>query len=465
MKAREILNIGYKQGPIVGLILQSCKSSDLPSSEKRDIIRKIFDYPGSFVDHKDFGSIALELIKIRNPVAAGYEFTEKAFQIWGQDQIDEQTKQQMSNCMALPIVKGGAIMPDGHLGYGLPIGGVLATKDAVIPYAVGVDIACRMMLSIVPIKIEQDQKNPIDQNQSSWIEAINNNTRFGVGASFDKPKYQPVMDMDWNVSKITSQLKDLAAKQLGTSGGGNHFVDIGEITFKNNHGPIEAGTYVAILTHSGSRGPGSKVAAHYSKLAQSLHPHIPPQYKFLAWLNMSGEGVEYWAAMELMGEFASANHHTIHEGILKELKLSPLLQVENHHNFAWKETYNGEELIVHRKGATPAGLGVMGFIPGSMATPGYLVKGLGNHLSFNSASHGAGRTMSRTKAKETYRWNSVNEYLSRRRVTLLSAGLDEVPMAYKDINAVMELQSDLIEVMAKFEPRIVKMADDGTSED
>jgi tRNA-splicing ligase RtcB len=143
-----------------------------------------------------------------------------------------------------------------------------------------------------------------------------------------------------------------------------------------------------------------------------------------------------------------------------------LLDIENHHNFAWRERHrltdgSEEEVIVHRKGATPAGAGVLGIIPGSMATPGYVVRGRGVTASMNSAAHGAGRRMSRTQAKARFTWDQARTFLSERGVTLISAGLDEVPMAYKDIDEVMAAQRDLVEPLARFQPRLVKMAPAG----
>lgn len=167
-----------------------------------------------------------------------------------------------------------------------------------------------------------------------------------------------------------------------------------------------------------------------------------------------------------MGKYAAANHAVIHRHIARALGVQTLLDIENHHNFAWRERHrlrDGSEadLIVHRKGATPAGSGVLGIIPGSMGTPGYVVRGKGVAESLNSASHGAGRRMSRTQAKKMFTWSATQKFLRERGVTLLSAGLDEVPMAYKDIDEVMAAQRDLVETLARFEPRLVKMAPSG----
>jgi tRNA-splicing ligase RtcB len=230
---------------------------------------------------------------------------------------------------------------------------------------------------------------------------------------------------------------------------------------------LEPGQYLALLSHSGSRGAGATIAAHYSRLARQLHPELPPELAQLSWLDLSTEpGQEYWAAMELMGRYAASNHALIHQHIARALGVDVMLDVENHHNFAWRERHqlpdgSEGEVIVHRKGATPAGNGVLGIIPGSMGTPGYVVRGKGVKASLDSASHGAGRRMSRTRAKEMFSWEETQRFLRERNVTLLSAGLDEVPMAYKDIDQVMAAQSDLVEPLARFDPRLVKMAPSG----
>src|SRR5690606_33402361 len=173
----------------------------------------------------------------------------------------------------------------------------------------------------------------------------------------------------------------------------------------------------------------------------------------------------YWLAMNLAGDYASACHEVIHEKIRLALGAGLLAKVENHHNFAWKEKWNGQEVIVHRKGATPAAKGVLGIIPGSMASPGFLVRGKGATASIASASHGAGRLMSRTQAVKTLSTDDLNRLLADEGVTLLGAGMDEAPMAYKNIHEVMAAQKDLVDVVAQFAPKMVRMADDGSRED
>jgi tRNA-splicing ligase RtcB (3'-phosphate/5'-hydroxy nucleic acid ligase) len=322
-------------------------------------------------------------------------------------------------------------------------------------------IACRMKLTVLDLPVRE-----LERKREHLIKAIETETRFGVGATFKQRREHQVVDEDWSVSPVTKQNKDRAWAQLGTSGSGNHFVEFGIFTNTEEVEGLPPGEYVALLSHSGSRGTGALVCAHYSKLAMMRHPNLPMEQKHLAWLPLdSAEGQEYWAAMELMGRYAAANHSLIHRHIAGHLRVNVLLDVENHHNFAWKERHliGGIErdVVVHRKGATPAGAGVLGIIPGSMATPGFLVRGKGNEASLKSASHGAGRVMSRTKDLESFAWEKVNRLLKERGVKLISAGLDEVPGVYKNIHEVMAAQADLVDVLARFDPKLVKMAPHG----
>jgi len=380
------------------------------------------------------------------------------YRIWGSG-LEPDAVQQLKNGCQLPIAVAGALMPDAHVGYGLPIGGVLATDEAVIPYAVGVDIACRMKMTVFELPIAS-----LADDQQRFASALQRETQFGVGASFKTRRLHQVMDADWNVSKVTSGLKDRAWAQLGTSGSGNHFVEFGQLTVLDETIGLARGDYLALLSHSGSRGSGAHIAQHYSRLARDLHGELPKELSHLAWLDLSSEaGQEYWAAMELMGKYAAANHAVIHQHIARALGGQVRLDIENHHNFAWRERHrlpdgSEREVIVHRKGATPAGAGTVGIIPGSMGAPGYVVRGKGVAASLNSAAHGAGRRMSRTKAKATISWDDTRQFLRERGVTLLSAGLDEAPMAYKNIDEVMAAQQDLVEPVARFDPKLVKMA-------
>ncbi|MGD0461832.1 MAG: RtcB family protein [Tepidisphaeraceae bacterium] len=379
-----------------------------------------------------------------------------AFAVWGDD-LDPQALEQMRTAARLPVAVSGALMADAHVGYGLPIGGVLATDRAVIPYAVGVDIACRMKLSILDIPPDRLQREG-----DRLAKVLERETVFGAGGVHRKPLGHDVLAADWDTLPITRRLFDKARAQLGTSGSGNHFVEFGVLSLPAPESGLPAGSYLALLSHSGSRGAGAAIADHYSRLAISLHPELPQELKRLAWLDMDSDpGREYWAAMNLMGEYASANHALIHRQIARALGAEILAGVENHHNFAWKETHGGREVIVHRKGATPAAAGAIGVIPGSMASPAFVVRGRGKESSLNSASHGAGRLMSRRAAKDKFRWAQVKPLLAAAGVRLLSAGIDEVPGAYKDIHRVMQAQSDLVEVIGQFDPKIVRMAPGG----
>jgi tRNA-splicing ligase RtcB len=465
MKTRDLLNMGIPAGKCAEAaqqMLQNAKAARRGMLTVVDDLQRVATNPAAFVGDATYSRLAQLLV---DHAAAGKAYTPRTvdapYRIWG-DNLEDTALQQMRNACRLPVAVAGALMPDAHQGYGLPIGGVLATRHSVIPYAVGVDIACRMKLTVLDLPV-----TALERDKPRLTRALEGETRFGLGAEFRSRRQHDVMDADWRVSKATWGLKDRAWSQLGTSGSGNHFVEFGQLTVLDDGVGLARGKYFALLSHSGSRGAGAQVAAYYSRLARDLHPELPKELGHLAWLDLSTEaGQEYWAAMELMGRYAAANHELIHRHVGRALGVEVLLDVENHHNFAWRERHrlpDGSEadVIVHRKGATPAGAGVLGVIPGSMGTPGYVVRGRGVAASLNSAAHGAGRKMSRTKAKEMFTWDMTHRLLKERGVTLLSAGLDEVPMAYKDIDAVMAAQSDLVEQLARFDPRLVKMAPSG----
>ncbi len=463
MKTRELSNLGIPKGEVMNIAKDAVdryvKNTDgeINRDKFRQLIADIAKRPENFLGDEYFGELA-KMLAVSSLARARFENRQEAapYKQWGSD-IEAEAVQQMVNACNLPVSVRGALMPDAHTGYGLPIGGVLATDNAVIPYAVGVDIACRMKLTVLDLPVGM-----LTGESGRLKEALCRETAFGIGATFKKRREHDVMDEDWTFSPVVNRLKDKAWSQLGTSGSGNHFAEFGTLTLEKADLGLEAGVYLALLSHSGSRGTGNEIAAYYSKLALEMHPELPHELSHLAWFDMNSEqGREYWLAMELMGRYAAANHELIHRYIARHLKADVLLDIENHHNFAWKEFHDGREVIVHRKGATPAGTGDIGIIPGSMATPGYIVRGRGNELSLNSAAHGAGRRMSRKKAKEMFTWSDAKKYLASRGVNLLSAGLDEVPMAYKDIDEVMAAQSDLVEPIARFDPKMVRMAEAG----
>lgn len=460
MNSNELSRLGVPSGDAMRLTIQTIKrlmNEGVGYETVRSGLLDVLYDPEKEKGHSHWGPLAEMLMTVTK-----FEPRDEPapWRQWGTD-IDDQSITQMKNACELPVSVAGALMPDAHVGYGLPIGGVLATANAVIPYAVGVDIACRMKMTVLDIPLTELDD---DRGRGRLQQAIHNQTLFGAGAGFRGAKLRrhPVMDQDWRISPVTIRNKDKAWKQLGTSGSGNHFVEFGELTIHADGLSLPPGQYLALLSHSGSRGTGHAVASHYSSLAMKLRPELPDHLKHLAWLDMDSEdGQEYWQAMNLMGDYAAANHACIHRHVAEHLGAEVLMDVENHHNFAWKEIHDGREVYVHRKGATPASQGVLGIIPGSMASPAYLVRGKGKPESLHSASHGAGRVLSRTQAKKSLDWDQANRLLKERGVTLMSAGIDEVPMVYKDIDEVMDAQSDLVEKLAMFQPRIVKMAPAG----
>lgn len=423
--------------------------------ELKQRIAAVVERPEDHLPCPHFGPLARSLVQ----VGRFEPLRPIPYRTWGRD-IDAASHQQMRTACSVPAARAAALMPDAHVGYGLPIGGVLAVEGAVIPYAVGVDIACRMKLSVL-----DEPPEALVQAPRRWSEALEKGTRFGVGATHAEPQEHPVMDRDWSITRITREQRDRAWRQLGTSGSGNHFVEFGELTLPEADPDLglEQGRYLALLSHSGSRGAGAAVCNTYSRIARARLPRRYAELGRLAWLTLdSDQGQEYWAAMNLMGDYASANHDVIHTLVSRLAGARVIAGVENHHNFAWKEVHDGRQLVVHRKGATPAGLGTLGVIPGSMASPAYVVRGKGNPASLHSAAHGAGRQMSRTEAKKRFNWSAIRRNLAETGVQVLSAGADEVPGVYKDIDEVMAQQQDLVDVIARFDPKLVKMCGDGS---
>jgi tRNA-splicing ligase RtcB len=463
---KDLVGFGMEPGKVMGVALRivnkEFKHSDIDTV--RDILKGVLAAPEAFVDDEVLGPIAEMLIPAEEEEVKEIPLNEVGvpYTVYGGDNIEQGAHDQISLAARLPIAVAGALMPDAHQGYGLPIGGVLATDNAIIPFAVGVDIGCRMCMTIY-----DKDASYIDGNRGKLENILKSESFFGMGVENDGVlKEHEFLDRaEFNEIPNIKALKDKAWKQLGTSGGGNHFVDFGivNITDPTNDFGLEVGEYVGVLTHSGSRGFGATLANKYTAIAMEKTP-LPKAAQHLAWLDMnSEEGIEYWIAMNMAGDYAQACHDEIHRRITKELKLNPVAKVENHHNFAWKETIDGKEVIVHRKGATPAGKGVLGIIPGSMVSPGFIVRGRGVVDSISSASHGAGRAMSRKVARNSFTQSSVTKLLKDNKVSLVGGGLDEAPYAYKDIMKVMEAQGELIDVLGTFTPQVVRMADDDPS--
>lgn len=425
------------------------------------ILANLLAHPDNFVEDDIWGAVALSLggqpkLEEGDVIYPEIRKSPGDFSIFDSAAgIAPNAVQQLYDAMRLPVAAAGALMPDAHHGYGLPIGGVLATEGCVIPYGVGVDIGCRMCLSVfdLPGKLAEN-------DQARLSDIIQKNTAFGFEAHNKPGDHSVLEDETFRLLPKAKQLRSKAAAQLGSSGGGNHFVEFGFVRLEaENAFDRPEGEYLALLSHSGSRGMGAALANHYTKLAMR-ECRLPRELKHLAWLNLDRDsGREYWAAMSLAGDYASACHDDIHRRISRALGEASMIRVENHHNFAWKDTLpDGREVIVHRKGATPAAKGELGIIPGSMASPGYIVRGRGNEASLKSASHGAGRKLSRSQAKQTLTGSSMRSMLIERNVHLIGGALDEAPHAYKDIRAVMAGQSELVDILGTFHPKVVRMA-------
>jgi tRNA-splicing ligase RtcB (3'-phosphate/5'-hydroxy nucleic acid ligase) len=459
LKPKQLMELGFPQNPSISMTMSVLEKhyKHAKYEDVEPILKGLIKTPEKYYNDELFGKIAERIqpqpeIEPERPELLAQPLH---FNTFGAEHIEKEAVQQMKTAMRLPITFAGALMPDAHAGYGLPIGGVLATDNAVIPYGVGVDIGCRMCLSVFPIDGSEFGK------RSKMLEkAIRENTIFGAGGGWGRSQEHEVLESSlFREIPLLRDMQGKAAKQLGTSGSGNHFVEFGIANFEKDDAGlgIKAGSYIALLTHSGSRGLGANIANYYTRVAINKRL-LNGEAKNLAWLRLDEqEGMEYWLAMNLAGDYSAACHQTIHAKIAKAIDNQPIAVVENHHNFAWKEMIDGKEFIVHRKGATPAGKGVMGIIPGSMAAAGYIVRGKGEVTGINSAAHGAGRKMSRRRAKESVTHHAMRDMLEKHEITLISGGLDEAPHAYKDIEAVMQSQKALVDIVGTFQPRIVKM--------
>lgn len=460
IRGNELKKIGFTSDRAIAfalnLVNKHGKRSD--KSEVLELLEKILLNPEKYHDEAVFGELAKMLSEKPDPKKQkkiALNKTALEFKVYGAENIDAETLKQMETAMKLPVSVKGALMPDAHVGYGLPIGGVLATYNAVIPYGVGMDIGCRMCLSVFSLSPKK-----IDGERDRIKNILMNETRFGLTEFKDVQDHEILERKEFSEIKFLKTLQKKFAEQLGSSGHGNHFVDVGfvEIAEFSSGINLQPGQYFAVLSHSGSRNFGSEVCKHYTQIAKDKLD-LTGEAARLAWLELdSEEGQEYWAAMQLAGDYSHANHRIIHQRLAKAFGEKPIAIIENHHNFAWKEKLpDGAEIIIHRKGATPAGIGDIGIIPGTMASPAFIVAGKGNEDSMNSAAHGAGRLMSRNAAKQTFTESQMKKYLFEQGVELIGGGTDESPLAYKDIREVMKSQKDLVEVLGVFHPRIVRM--------
>lgn len=462
IKPKELSKIGYTDNVArslaIELVAKHCKHNT--QEEIINLLQDIHLHPDQYKKDSTWGRLAEALSPTKTTVAT-FEINDTPipYYIYGEDNIDELSKKQMEVAMRLPVTIAGTLMPDGCAGYGLPIGGVLATtEDVVIPYAVGKDIGCRMSLTILDAGADY-----LEKFRDRAVEALINNTAFGLDGVLPFKQYHPLFDKsEFREILILKKFREKAVRQLGSCGKGNHFVDICEVKLTSNNAlGLTEGNYIGILSHSGSRGLGAGIADYYTAIAKETC-RLPRLAGPFAWLCLGSEtGQEYWKCMEIAGEYSAVNHECIHYNVAKALRLKPLTNVSNHHNFAWHDTLpDRRKGIIHRKGATPAHLGELGIIPGSMATPGYIVSGKGNAESLYSASHGAGRIMSRLDARNSISRYALKKYLAENYVTLIGGTTEEAPQAYKDINKVIESQKELVNIEGMIIPRIVRMSED-----
>lgn len=364
---KDLKERGWPEGPTIGLALRAVGELRAAGMDDDSILRELEKTraaPGSETDPA-LKPLARELSRMQDAKAAARrdELRDETlpYGVWGADLIEENTAAQMEGAMRLPVSVGGALMPDAHLGYGLPVGGVLATEGAVIPWAVGVDIACRMRLSVFEVPPEI-----LDERRDDLADVLLRNTNFGAGGKFKegrRAEHEVLEDPVWEATPFLRKLKDTGVAQLGTSGSGNHFVEwgvfeaLGEARATAEEEGVSAEgeerafvpghKYLALLSHSGSRGVGFKIAERYSKIAKQKHPNLEGGVADLAWLDLTSEaGEEYWLSMNLAGGFASANHAVIHDKVARAIGEDFLAIVENHHNFC----IAGDQLV-----PTPAG--------------------------------------------------------------------------------------------------------------
>lgn len=376
----------------------------------------------------------------------------KPIKIWAEI-LEDGAMRQAKNLANLPFTfRHVALMPDAHWGYGMPIGGVLATEMTVIPNAVGVDIGCGMCAA----------RTNLTELSLDALKRILAGIRESVPVGFDwhetaqDETLLPPLPEESKVPVISRQ-NQRALKQVGTLGGGNHFIEIQ----RGSDG------FIWLMVHSGSRNLGKQVAEHYNEIAKKLNRRwrsaVPPEWD-LAFLPIeTTEAKCYLAEMQYCVDFALANRKLMVERIqdafrrvIPEVTFDSLINIA--HNYAAIENHFGADVIVHRKGATQAREGQLGIIPGSQGTQSYIVRGKGNPESFQSCSHGAGRVMGRKQAIRELDLTAEQSALDRQGILhsiRCQNDLEEAPSAYKNINTVMANQSDLVDVDVELSPLAV----------
>lgn len=370
------------------------------------------------------------------------EYQNAPLTIFGE--AEDQTVQQMKNCMSYGNVVAGVLCADNHLGYSQPVGGVIAYENQISISGVGYDIACGNKA----VRLDVQYKD-IKANTAQLLEDIRANISFGVGQINATPVEHPIFDEDdqWQYAGMLDYKKK-AQGQLGTVGSGNHYVDL----FYDEQG------WVWIGIHFGSRGLGHTIATRGVKLAGGKDGiHAVPSL-----VDVDSEiGRQYLAGMDLAGQYAYAGRNWVVERVRQMIGGSVTAEVHNHHNYAWLEEHNGRKLWVVRKGATPAFPGQFGFVGGSMAENAVIIKGIDSDVaadSLYSTVHGAGRVMGRQQAKRTFRAEQMQEWLRTAGVQLSGGGLDESPMAYKRLGEVLDYHKGAIQIVHNLKPFAVAMA-------
>lgn len=373
------------------------------------------------------------------------EFQNSPLKVFGQH--DDNTVAQMKNCMAVGNVVAGVICADGHLGYAQPVGGVIAYEKQISISGVGFDIGCGNMAVRLdtPFSAIQDRVGPI-------IKDVQRIISFGVGRTNDERVEHPLFDdaEAWRESD-REDYRQKAAAQLGTVGSGNHYVDL----MRDEDG------FVWIGVHFGSRGLGHTSATRYLKAAGGKDGmNVPP-----AVIDEDSEfGRRYIAAMELAGRYSYAGREWVVERVRKIIGGAVTDMVHNHHNYAWRETHNGRDLWVVRKGATPAFPGQRGFVGGSMGDDAVILEGVDSdeaRASLYSTVHGAGRLFGRKEAKRRFTRQEMDAWLYERGVTLVGADLDESPMAYRRLPEVLAHHAGSVKILHTLRPFAVAMAGEG----
>ena len=372
--------------------------------------------------------------------------------IWARS-VDPHAYKEIYNLSMLPFVYHHlAFMPDVHGGVGMPIGGVLAAKDVVIPNAVGVDIGCGMCAVKTSLKVADIPERTLRKGIMSGIRK-----RIPLGMAHHKTAQDESLmpqGHDVDALAVVSRQYASATKQIGTLGGGNHFIELQRDGEDN----------LWVMLHSGSRNLGKQVGDHYNQLAKNLnaawYSAVDPDIHLNFLPRKSKEFKDYWAEMDYCVDFAFCNRKLMMDRILEVIKdccpeaeFGQMINIA--HNYAAWENHFGENVIVHRKGAVRAGEGDVGIIPGSQGTKSYIVEGLGNADSFMSSSHGAGRLMSRTEAVNTLDLAAEVARLESRGIIHAIRGrndLEEAAGAYKDIGEVLSNESDLVKVVTELSP-------------